>query len=444
MYLFFLGWATKSWEKVVVYAYLPLSVYHVGQLYVFRFIQPWELNSPLYPDGRSSFFKLTPLLLFSIAIIMSFLTKLFVNKVKSWWMINILLVILSLDIVRLIVNNSFLPWWVNLANFLLDFSLVVWAWWVCDYLSRIGKVDKEFFWKFLGKLTKTILIITSVLVLIQGIKGSSLGLIVEQSKAFPYFGVNTNELGLVPRPIGLMGDANNQGFRMLMILMTWILLYIRVGNIDWKRQKWLILPMLAIIWLQSRSVYLAIVPIIFWFWYYGGLDNLKKLKLTKTTWWLAVSVLVVVIMIIGVRFWGSMSSLGGNSGWLTRTKLLGVSERMISHHFWVGVGKDNFSAVAFREDLTGFVKTFPWPVHNGFILILAEQGIFALLLWFGFLFIFIFNLFRSHKYSRKIQFFVLAGLLAQFTVLFFQSFSEILSWLVIVGVILLSDDKTGI
>lgn len=444
MYLLSIGFLTRSWEKVVVYGYLPLSVYFVGQLYVFRFIQPWEINNFLFPDGRSDFFKLTPLLIFSMAITSSFLVKLIVDKVKSWWLVNMLLLIMFLNIIRLLVNNSFLPWWINMARFFEDLGLVIWIWWTGDYLSRINKKQKEIFWEYLRKTIKIVLIITSTLVLIQGIKGSPLGLVVEQSNTFPYFGVDTNELGAVPRPIGLMGDANNQGFRILTVLAAWVLLYVVAGGIDWKKQRWLVLPILAIIWLQSRAVYLGFFVLVLWWGYYGGFESIRKIKLGKWAWSFMTLIIIFVTVVLGVRFLGSVSTLGGNSGWETRLNLLKVSSRLISHYFLVGVGKGNFTEVAFREDLTGFMRTFPWPVHNGFILILVEQGISGLLLWVGLLSLLIYKLIKNNRYSLKIKSLVLSAIVAQFIVMFFQPFPEILNWLVIVAVLLLDDDKTDV
>jgi hypothetical protein len=73
LYILALFLISGSWEKTVIFGFLPLAIYFVGQLYVFRVIQPEELNHPLYPDGRSMYFKFTPFLVLGIAVVVSWI-----------------------------------------------------------------------------------------------------------------------------------------------------------------------------------------------------------------------------------------------------------------------------------------------------------------------------------------------------------------------------------
>jgi O-antigen ligase len=78
-----------------------------------------------------------------------------------------------------------------------------------------------------------------------------------------------------------------------------------------------------------------------------------------------------------------------------RANLVSVALRLIGHHFWWGVGVGNFIPVAYREDLTGMMRSFPESVHNGWVLIMAEQG------WWGMVFWLLFVGLLGYKWWKK-------------------------------------------
>ena len=61
-----------------------------------------------------------------------------------------------------------------------------------------------------------------------------------------------------------------------------------------------------------------------------------------------------------------------------RIDLLVVAANMVTKHPFIGIGLNNFTEVIHMYDDTGISKIFPAPVHNIYLLILAETGIIGL------------------------------------------------------------------
>lgn len=437
--VFTIFWITKSWEKVVVYGFLPMSIYNVGQLYVFRVIQPEELNHPLYPDGRSLYFKFTPILVLGIAMIFTWLWKVFVYQLKTNWLIIVLLIVVLLNLISG-MSGGVLPWWVELGSSIGDLATVSWIWWMDNFLNKANKEEREYFWKYVSNVLKVSILIGSLLVIVQGIKGSGLGLVVEQSGILPYFG--NDEGGWLVRPIGIWTHANFAAYYILVELFAWILIKIKVKNsLNQFLEKWLLIPMAALVWLQSRSVFMAMFLFLIWIFYFYKKEIwsiINKINFSGLKLYLTVGILILTVAVITDRFWNSVTNFDVYSGWGTRSKLISVAIRLTSHHFWLGTGNGNFIPMAFREDLTNTMKTFPESVHNGWLLILAEQGIIALFFWLLFVFLFVFQWWKYTKKDNQKRWLLLTGLIGQFIIMLFQPFTNILTVNVIVGMLLLT------
>lgn len=433
---------TWSWEKVVIYGYWPVSFYYVGQLYVFRIIQPEELNHPLYPDGRSIYFKFTPLIVLGITMLFCWLVKMLSEKIKVNWLTIILFIGVFSRLVSA-MNSHVLPWWVQLGNTINDLSIVIWLWWVIDYFSKNTKKEINFFWSYFSKFLQITILIGSILVIAQGIKGSGFGLVVEQSAILPYSSAGSDG-GWLNRPIGIWTHANNAAFSIFSFLLAWYLIRIyKLKKIELFSQKWLFLPIFSIIWLQSRSVFLSILPILCWWWYFFNRDiklAFLKIKLGIWSWVGGIIFMSLSAIVIVDRLWNSLTNFGLYSGWDTRSKLISVAQRIINHHFWLGVGVNNFIPVAFREDTSGVMLAFPEAVHNGWVLILAEQGVVGTVIWLIFL-LFLLKKWWNSSFRLDLKWYLVVVLISQFIVMLFQPFQDILSIGIIVSMLLLADAK---
>lgn len=422
----------------------PLSFYYVGQLYVFRIIQPEDLNHPLYPDGRSLFFKFTPFLVLGMTMIVSWVIRVLTTKfrLKSWVVINILMMMVLAQVLSLINGDLAMPGVVYLANIVSQLAVVVWLWWTIDYLRQSETEEMDRFWSYLLAIIKSFLVIESGVMLAQGIRGGTLGLVVEQSSILPYYGAGSDESALLVRPIGLHAHANVASYYLLMGLEAWILVWlgIKKKGVEIWSQSWVLLVIIALLWMQSRTIFVAG---FIWLcgWGYLYFDQIKKKvgKIYLKGWSLGGAILLILFsgIILTNRFWGTISSRGVNSGWETRIRSIEVAARVIQRHGWLGVGVGNYIPVAYREDVGSAMRQFPEAVHNGWLLITAEQGLIGLGLWLAFIWIMI-KLTLRLVTDIKIRWLVLGGFISQGVVFMFQPITDILSMNVMLIVILLA------
>jgi len=444
IYVLAIFWKTNSWVKTVVYSYWPLAMYYVGQLYVFRVIQPEELKHPLYPDGRSLYFKFTPLMAFVVAMLVSWCVRLITEKIKYNWLIIILLIGVFFRQISA-VSGGVIPWWAQQGNAVNDLGLVLWLWWTIDYLQKNKKSEAKAFWEYFSSLLKIITIIGSLLVIVQGVKGSGLGLVVEQGRIFPYSGAGSDGGGWLIRPIGLWTHANVAAFSILtQLLAWWFVRFHKERRTSVVNQKWLLIPLIALVWLQSRSVFMAMVPMLGWWWYFYKTKiklSFKRVKIGLLGWEIGVITVFLTTIVMVDRFWNSVTNFGLNSGWDTRAKLMSVAVRVLSHHFWWGIGAGNFIPIAFREDLSKVMRTFPESVHSGWMLILVEQGIVGAVVWAFFLVTLMKKWWNYSKNKMEIRWFLVAIIVSQSIVMLFQPFQDVLTVGIIVGVLLLADEE---
>ena len=142
-------------------------------------------------------------------------------------------------------------------------------------------------------------------------------------------------------------------------------------------------------------------------WLVGGLIFLAKVAITfknKISFFkkdikkaLTASLIFLVIVMAGLFFGWRTGGLKWSEGsWLTsetvaeRISLARVSLQMAADHPWLGVGLNNFTvALPVYGSLWGRTANWLQPVHNIYLLSLAELGIVGLLLTLFFLVVFV-------------------------------------------------------
>lgn len=432
---------SKSWEKVVIFGYWPLSVYYVGQLYIFQVIRTEELYLPLYPDGRSLYFKFTPLLIFGMSMIVAWVMKVVKYGCKTNWLIVILLVTVLTRLVSTFLNGGILPWWQGIGMMINNLSLIIWLWWMTDYLNKVKLKEREYFWKYLARILKISIIVGSVIVILQVLKGSVLGLVVEQRTDLPYFGIEITE---IRRMVGIWNHPNEAAFYIFMWLVAWLHLRVKAKVVINKILTWwLLIPLVALILLQSRSVFMGMGLMMLWatifYWRELNLKRWLKTKIIQINLWYLVVVLMLVFG-IGRMLLFSVVNSGVGDDWNSRQKLVQVARQLIKNHFWWGVGDNNFIPMAFREDVLGIIKNFPESVHQGWLLILSEEGIFGFSIWLIFIIILSKMWWTKTRNNFKLRWLGIFSLLSQTVIMMFQPFSNILMSNLIIAVLLLANE----
>lgn len=118
------------------------------------------------------------------------------------------------------------------------------------------------------------------------------------------------------------------------------------------------------------------------------------------------------------------------------------SKNIIKENLWFGVGIGNYTVSTLRNREGSYFWTYE-PVHNTFLLVLSEIGIFGFLVYIGFL------IFLAWQSIKKKKIFNLAFLIILVTIMFFDHwlwslhFGILLFWMII-GIIIKENDVYSI
>lgn len=217
-----------------------------------------------------------------------------------------------------------------------------------------------------------------LLALVQYVTGSGLGL--------EFFGEADRlaweaqgSYGMVRRASGTLGYPNSlaQYLDMLLPIVFGLALMARKPLLKaalWGAAGFGMIGMVATV---SRGGILAAITTLFAVTCYAGT---RKRQLARHV----IVYIMVIAIALGILLFSNTSLAdrlfqSGDSSAQSRLPMMDVATRMIAGYALTGVGLNNYTNVAPGYDYTisRISMQFPYPVHNIFLLILAEVGIFA-------------------------------------------------------------------
>ena len=230
-----------------------------------------------------------------------------------------------------------------------------------------------------------------IIALGQYIKGGALGLgmLGEMDIRSSRAGSET-----ISRMGGTIGHPNKLALYLAFLLeINFSLLFINASKwVRFLRIFPLLLMFPAIILTYSRGAWASLIL--------GGTINAYWCRSKKTQ-----QKIISALLVVGVGCTVAFSAVAfipsvrhrifeddGGSGSEVRGQLVITAKNIIRHHYWRGVGLNNYGAVMGKYDISpqGVSREFPMPVHNEYLLTAAELGvpaavIFVILLVFVFL-----------------------------------------------------------
>ena len=246
--------------------------------------------------------------------------------------------------------------------------------------------------------TKTVLIVTflmlasglvqTVVGVMQYMQGSTLGLGIFGESTKSLFAMKAGA-GVVDRAAGLIGHPNQLAmFLGLLLSINTALVFAPTG---WRIKKYLLgslaLLLVGELLTFSRGGWVALGAgggFVVW-WCLARLMRNKFSSAIILTLTATILLACAVLLVSPVRQRILESDYGTAS---LRLPLMRVAANMISQNPWLGVGPGNYQVVYHQYDETREAITwgFPAPVHNEILLISAELGVLAALLFLFFLF----------------------------------------------------------
>ncbi len=373
-----------------------IGIFKIGQTYTIEVVSLSNLTTQLYQNGRQINYIITP---YFVLLLTTFIHTV-INLVKKPLHFNLpttSFLLVFLFIILSSINANYL----QILSLLYSLEYFIYFIVFIKIASTIKQLASTKQQQVLNAwLVQLIIIISfiSLIALLQFVKRNILGLNIEAINYAPVFGKGSDESNLFFRPIGLTDHANilaSQMFKFLstVIIITLVLIKKRKLLIPQKKIIFItILTTIIIILTQSRAVYIATTILLITTFF--SLKKKKKkivkyLSIVGSSYKIPIIITLTILSIItSYRLILSFNTFS-TGGWLVRQKLNKLAITIIKNHPLLGTGTDTFISEASSIDsYYGVMSYFPESVHNGFLLIISENGLltfFSLLLAYYFL-----------------------------------------------------------
>ncbi len=450
-YILSLLYITQSIQKTFLFAFVPLGMIVIGQVYVTTVIPFSALATNSYPEGRQFYFRFSPFLVLLLSSIVVFVAQAIKQRGKLFLGIEHLFVFAGLFFSGLsALKTEHFPI-LSLLTTIQATGIVCWVL-NCQFLLRnLVSIEKT-------KLLRTFLFIVILMATVQNfvalgqyLKRSTLGIYIEQSTVIPTFGTGADENSLSFRPIGLQTHANDLANSELSLLFTVAVLLCWLSARKQELPWWFItiffgVSGLVLLLTQSRAAYIAIAIglIVLFLVQKKAVTALLSVLQQKLRPLIPFFILgaIYLVPLVTERLLYSIYSFGFGGGITTRRMLEKQAFALLQAHPFYGVGPSMFIPAAFKQDPEGIIKWFPESVHNGFLLLLVENGSVAFVFFIGFLYFLVraIILSRLDSFTKAV---IRVGFVSTFILMFFHPFDNLLSFLVLTSWILVYIQDTN-
>ena len=454
LYIGTLFLVTRSAAKTYLYSFFVLHIFSIGQIYAYQVIPPEKLQlNSLYPEGRSLFFIFTPLLAVTMAASFSLFGEIFrTTKIHAialipssiyGYLIFFLLSLISSS------KSDILPS-LSMLYVLTDIFLLGWTILTILLLSRLPKPKKNVVIATILILLVLVLLFETGVILLQFLRRDLVGLHIEGRKDVPYFGLGADENPLQFRPMGFSMHPNILTIRVIgeffsiALLLSYIYENMKHKTLIVLGTVGLFVSALILVFTQTRSAYTGLTLAIGFIalrhygiikkWVIEAMNRLSSVKV------LIIPLVVISTVIVSDRLLYASLIFTETGGISTRMQLAEEAIVLINKYFIWGVGKGMFIPAAFNQHYLeqyseSIITYFPEAVHNGFLLILSENGILA---GIGYVFLIVLllrDILKAHV-SQLTRSIVFGSLMSFFTLMLLQPYILLLPLSVIIFFIL--------
>ncbi len=452
-FLYF-AWLTLnySFAKAVIYTSLVIGFFAVGQSHQVLVVPRAAILSSQYLEGRHLGWSITPGLMISLVGGSSF----------YWWQRQFkknLELLLHEKMILIITGWGLLAAWYSalmpeLSTFYVLSGTIILIW--LAYLLTLSQNLTPLAWrKIMQTIFQLIIIITlyeSLIVFWQTLYQGPIGLLIENTKIAPVFGLGTDEGTGGFRPFGLSFHPNGLANQHLILLSSLLLLqsYLGKQKVFWQKLfKLAITTSLMVIVLSlSRAAFIALgigLTIALYRhpdWFSKAKSWLKR-EADKVQLRHKLLVLMLGLFLIfkfSDRMLNSIYAFSSEGGVSTRLVQYQEAWSVFLHSPIFGIGDGMFIPTSFQLFPKGVMTYFPENVHNGFFLLLVERGTVGLIFSLSFIYLLLRTAAKS-QLSRANQTMIYSGLAASLCMMIFHPERNFMSLLVIISIVLLHYEK---
>jgi len=430
----------RRWNTALVLGYVALAPFAVGQVYKFQILTPAQLFfDPQYPEGRNLFFVLSPAFLVGIIIIIKAIHVLATQKIQTILNIETAVFLASAIIQFISALQALYHQGLSVLYGLERLMLVAWLILALTEYQRWRRVVRALLWT--AALSTAF---NGLLALLQLMKGGLVGTILEQRGT-----VIPGEISVsFFRPFGLESHPNFLANALLFGIFTSVVLYLaaRVRYRNFAFSAGLV-SLIGLIVSQSRAGYVSLTGGVFLpaFVFFRRskvkITSLLKRRLSlRATLTGLVLIALLIFFVMGRLYNTVLFSLDGTFS--VRELLNREATTIIREKPLLGVGLGMFIPAAYERNITGVMHWFPEAVHNGFLLVASESGIFALLLAIAFLF-FVFRRVVTGKQNIYVRTAIAGYVLSQVLFMWFHPVNNVTTLQMALVVLLLKSNANA-
>ena len=374
---------TKDFRKSLLLAYLASTIVFTGKRYPIELIPPGIIPKEIFPEGYMAFFVISPKHILASLMVFVWLRDL-IRKGMSF--IKVTKVdLLVLGFFLLIIISGFFgskrPDISSLFDF-LGLHTLIFYFYLRTYIAKYS----HYFLALLIGLFAALILFESLISFQQFIAGSPIYKSIEVQVDIELFGRASDEQEFAFRPVGTFEHANILG----MWLSFWLIVLFSYLYKNSHKLYWLVtlFGIVTLVMSLSRSAWLGFGIGTLYLLY--GFEKIKKIKppqiLAKNSWVLLLAALILFAFFVLPRTEKSLYTLSEGGG---AFRFLQIEETigLIRQNPLFGVG----TLMSVSEGLAiyplGIYSTVALSVHNWYLLIAAENGLSALVIFMVFLII---------------------------------------------------------
>jgi len=398
----------KNIRTTLICCFFIYSVILTGKRYDFIIIPPEIFSIDFYPLGYYVSAIISPSVIISFVMAIIIIREWIKGNLKNTNIIfpDILLIVgtclrfLSDFFISPMQNIGIILWIFSLPNLIAYFFIRL----ICRNNNKVHM--------YCFLILSSLILIESLLAISQFIHRSPLGLSIEIQKNIESFGEAADEYAFRFRPVGTFDHANMLGAYMAIYIP--VLIYLLTLRISIIKQTILFFGLITLGLTLSRSAWIGICAGFLW-----QISSLLKIIKNSMNKLHTISVVLVCLLLcaffVGIifpRISSSFFSLSDTGGMFVRTIQTSIAWRLIVRSPLLGTGTAMSVPMGLSIDESGLLKYFPSPVHNQYVLLAAENGIFALLFYVLFLISSVVVLYRITKrksIQKKGLWFIYAG-----------------------------------